>query len=287
MYVSTPQHIIDEESVPGPVAQWMESSDSSQSSDSDSDRSSSSNTTVKRLRRVLAGRRRRKLSSCSKDTADVDAVRSLSLGTGSISPDHTDAVESPHSLGHEGERRLGSIDVAEDGDDEGGEKGRRSRKNSIISALTKKERKRDQKRREKREKRERKKAQRSGETINEGIILSTSTEKKPEENVDEPRHVDFDIAEDTEAAIDSSQKRAFNLRNISSIRPQLPKCLHATGTRSISCQWWTDPTCQVWDPTYEFSPGSTQSDVFRSSRSRHHCPACAHPSCHSRNASRV
>jgi hypothetical protein len=27
MYESTPQHIIDEESAPGPVAAWMESSD--------------------------------------------------------------------------------------------------------------------------------------------------------------------------------------------------------------------------------------------------------------------
>lgn len=243
MYVSTPQHIIDEESVPGPVAQWMESSDGSESSDSDSDRSSSSNTTVKRLRRVLAGRRRRKSSSCSKDTADVDAVRSLSLGTGSISPDHTDAVESPHSLGHEGGQRLGSIDFAEDGDDEGGEKGRRSRKNSIISALTK-ERKRDRKRRERREKRERKKAQRSGETINEGIVLSTSTEKKPEETVDEPRHVDFDIAEDTEPATDSSQKRAFNLRNISSIRPQIPK----TFSQNVFMQPAPDPPAPTGGP---------------------------------------
>ena len=118
MYESTPQHIIDEESAPGPVAAWMESSsdDSSSSSSSDSDGSSGSNTTAKRIRRMMKpGRRRRKSSFGSKETAEVvDATRTPSLGTSSISPLPTDQHEEPTYFGH----RLGAIDVAEDGDDE-------------------------------------------------------------------------------------------------------------------------------------------------------------------------
>ncbi|KAI1850983.1 hypothetical protein JX266_003648 [Neoarthrinium moseri] len=85
MYESTPQHIIDEESTPGPAAAWLDtsSSESSSSSDSDSDGSShSSNTVSKRVRRAIRARRRRKSSVASVDT---DA-KTASLGTGNTSP---------------------------------------------------------------------------------------------------------------------------------------------------------------------------------------------------------
>lgn len=80
MYQSTPQHVIDEESHPGVLADMLGSSTSSSSpsssgeSDSDSDRSSGSNTTAKRIRRVLRGRRRRKSSASSKDTPSVPST---------------------------------------------------------------------------------------------------------------------------------------------------------------------------------------------------------------------
>ncbi|KAI1331423.1 Sodium/calcium exchanger protein-domain-containing protein [Xylariaceae sp. FL0255] len=72
MYESTPQHIIDEESTPGPAAAWLEtsSSDSSSSSDSDSDSSTHSrNTMTRRVKRAIR-RRRRKSSVASIDTDD-------------------------------------------------------------------------------------------------------------------------------------------------------------------------------------------------------------------------
>jgi len=83
MYESTPQHIIDAESTPGPAAAWMDtsSSDSSSSSDSDSDGSShSSNTMTRRVKRAI--RRRRRKSSF----ASADSVETGSVATASTSP---------------------------------------------------------------------------------------------------------------------------------------------------------------------------------------------------------
>ncbi|ERS96812.1 calcium/proton exchanger [Sporothrix schenckii ATCC 58251] len=73
MYESTPQHIIDEESTPGPAAGWLDSSssDDGSSSSSDSDTSGHSRDTMKqRMRRVIRGGRRRKSSVASLDTAE-------------------------------------------------------------------------------------------------------------------------------------------------------------------------------------------------------------------------
>jgi len=226
MYESTPQHIIDEESAPGPVAAWMDSSDSSSdsSSSSDSDASSGSNTTAKRIRRVMrGGRRRRKSSSGSKETSDaVEALRTPSLGTSSISPVHADTLtEEPQMFTSRGASRAATIDfAAEDGDDEKRDEGR-SRRNSILGhALSKKERKKDRKRREKKE---RKQARRNGDdTIKEGAVPASSIEKQPDDP-EAPRRVDFAVAEDLGTTTDSSQKRPFTLRGISAIRPRIPE----------------------------------------------------------------
>lgn len=78
MYQSTPQHVIDEESHPGVLADMLNSSSSSNASstsgDSDSDGSSGSNTTAKRIKRVLRGRKRRKSSASSKDTFSMPST---------------------------------------------------------------------------------------------------------------------------------------------------------------------------------------------------------------------
>lgn len=89
IYESTPQHVIDEESHPGVLADILNSSSSSESSsDDDSDASSGSHTTIKRIRRALRKKRRRKSSSASKDTASVPSlpsfVRTLSSGSQAI-----------------------------------------------------------------------------------------------------------------------------------------------------------------------------------------------------------
>lgn len=86
MYESTPQHIIDEEATPGPVANWLDSSSSDDSSSSSSDSSDSERsreTVSKRVKRVMRGNRRRKSSVVSADTSDLPAgpTRTPSFGT--------------------------------------------------------------------------------------------------------------------------------------------------------------------------------------------------------------
>lgn len=70
MYESTPQHVIDAESVPGPAAHYFESSSSSESdsSSSDSDSSGHSVSTAKKIKRAIKkGKRSRKQSMISAD----------------------------------------------------------------------------------------------------------------------------------------------------------------------------------------------------------------------------
>ncbi|KAB8304210.1 hypothetical protein EYC80_003628 [Monilinia laxa] len=218
MYESTPQHIIDEESAPGPVAAWMDSSsDDSSSSSSDSDSSSGSNTTAKRVKRLIRGGRRRKSSSASKDTVDVEALRTPSFGNSSIN--HT--AEGSGLTGDD--HRTCAIDFAEDGDDE---RPRKSRNGSFTNyVMTRKEHKRELKE-QKKEKKARKRALRHQKNINAGVVPVFNNEKIPEvaQSDAEPRRVDFAIMEDPEAQQDNTQKRPFTLRGITSgIRPQIPK----------------------------------------------------------------
>lgn len=96
MYESTPQHIIDEESTPGPAAAWLDtsSSESSSSSDSDSD-GSSQHTVSKRVKRAIR-RRRRKSSVTSVDSLDGQ-TRTSSFGNSATSPLPDNASKSGES----------------------------------------------------------------------------------------------------------------------------------------------------------------------------------------------
>ncbi|KAF2183203.1 hypothetical protein K469DRAFT_728239 [Zopfia rhizophila CBS 207.26] len=80
MYASTPQHIIDEESHPGVLADILNSSSSSDSSSdsssTDSDSSAGSHTTAKKIKRAFRNRKRRKSSASSKDTPSAPSVMS-------------------------------------------------------------------------------------------------------------------------------------------------------------------------------------------------------------------
>lgn len=211
MYESTPQHIIDEESAPGPVAAWMDtsSSDGDGSSSSDSDGSSGSNTTAKRFGRLMrAGRRRRKSSLGSKDTADLaEAGRTPSFGTGSINPTRSGSVvEEPTSpgFGH----RLGAIDLDSHADDEADRD--HLGKHTDNKRKSKKDRKHKRKRHGKDEE----------EALNEKDSNDTSVQKHPQ-GPNEPRRVDFAVANDIEAQVSESEpKKSFNIRTL---RPAIPK----------------------------------------------------------------
>lgn len=226
MYQSTPQHIIDEESAPGPVAQWMESSDdsSSSSSDSDSDASSGSNTTAKRVKRLMrGGRRRRKSSAGSKETADGD-TRPPSRGTSSISPVHADNLsDEPQMTGIASQRH----DFADDADDEHKVRSRRNSHGSLIFNKKERKREKERKRQEKeikrQEKKDRKRALRDGDTIPEGLVDNSTNEKVDVVDDNTPRRVDFAVVSDTQLQTDDSpQKRARTLRGLN-LRPQIPK----------------------------------------------------------------
>ena len=212
MYESTPQHIIDEEAAhPGPVAEWLDTSDSdtSSSSDSDSDGSSGSNTTAKRFKRVIRGGRRRRKSSAGSKEADVpEKVRTPSIGTTSISPIHADMLtEEPQS---------NALDY---GGEEADDEKKRSRRGSIVShALSKRDKRKARKHREKMEKRERRHRRNGDDTLTEGVVTSGSNEKSLAEDPSAPRRVDFAV-EDAGTITDSSTKRPFTLRGITNFTP--------------------------------------------------------------------
>lgn len=93
MYESTPQHIIEQESVPGPAAQYFESSDSSDSdssSSSDSDSSGHSVSTAKKIKRAIRKGRTRKQSMAS---ADADKPSNLSSSTSPVAESPSETVE--------------------------------------------------------------------------------------------------------------------------------------------------------------------------------------------------
>ncbi|KAL9000185.1 MAG: hypothetical protein Q9169_001087 [Polycauliona sp. 2 TL-2023] len=99
-----PQHVIDEESHPGVLADMLHSSSSSSSSgsssSSDTDGSSRSHTTAKRIKRVLRGRRRRKSSASSKDTPSVPStLRTPSASTFGHAVDHGENTVLNHEHG--------------------------------------------------------------------------------------------------------------------------------------------------------------------------------------------
>lgn len=135
MYESTPQHIIDEEATPGPVANWLNSSSSESSSSSDSDSSDSShsrNTVSRRVKRVMRGNRRRKNSVVSIDTNDGvlhGPTRTPSFGTTDTSGgrDEVPSEESsvrPKAFGSLNPSSLGAGEEAVDDDKPRGRKRR-------------------------------------------------------------------------------------------------------------------------------------------------------------------
>ncbi|KAK4044342.1 Sodium/calcium exchanger protein-domain-containing protein [Parachaetomium inaequale] len=103
IYASTPQHIVERETVPGPAAQYFNpSSSESSSSGSDSEGSSRSSNTARRLRRLV---RKGKMvsrsetsdrgTSAGSDTAVATPVSSSSAGAGSV--DNPDAIAPANS----------------------------------------------------------------------------------------------------------------------------------------------------------------------------------------------
>ncbi|PYH49748.1 putative membrane bound cation transporter [Aspergillus saccharolyticus JOP 1030-1] len=79
LYASTPQQIIDEESHPGVLADFMNSSSDSSSSSDESVDTTTSWSTAKRIKRAMKHRRHRKSSTSSHGTGSPQSFRKKSL----------------------------------------------------------------------------------------------------------------------------------------------------------------------------------------------------------------
>ncbi|KAL5344225.1 hypothetical protein ACLOAV_010794 [Pseudogymnoascus australis] len=200
LYQSTPQHIIDEESAPGPVALWMETSSDDSSSSSSSDDSDDSNGTAAKIKRAIkrGGRRRRKSSVSTANTFDR---ANLSRNT------FYEETGGP-SIHADGDIEDSSIPFRSNS---------RSRHNSISEKQERSSRKerKERKRQKLAEKKERKRAKKA---LREQAEIKEAEAKEPMGDY-EPRRVDFAVA-DTEIQA-PIPKRPF----LKSIRPALPKTL--------------------------------------------------------------
>ncbi|KAJ4237085.1 hypothetical protein NW759_000206 [Fusarium solani] len=201
MYESTPQHIVDAESTPGPAAGWLDSSssdDSSSSSSDSSDSDSSHGTVRKRMKKVLRGGRRRRSSNASADTANTRATRAGSFTTNNTTPG--EEVSEPSASRHR-IPRFPSYEGSEQAVDE------------------EEEPRRSHRRRRHRRHRHRKN-KRHDHDIEKGGDGTQSRNKQPEAGAQnrgegEPRRVDFAVQNEAEPGSSTGDRRPFPLRGIS------------------------------------------------------------------------
>ena len=231
MYESTPQHLIDEESHPGVLADMLGSSSSSSnssSSDTDSDGSSSSRNTTQRIKRALR-RKRRKSNASSKEAPSVPSrVRTPSSQTtrNSIIGDCPDS-ELPVELSPEIVRSFEGVFSGDEADDDG-ERDRLEYANAITSrdfghektAFQSSKDKTRNKRKTRRSKRNRKSKNEDENDLQTAAIIQPIQSNELNRS---PPQVGF-VSEVQEIPDPTTSKRPFNLRNLSSaVKPALPK----------------------------------------------------------------
>ncbi|MCJ1281082.1 hypothetical protein MMC26_000400 [Xylographa opegraphella] len=230
MYESTPQHVIDEESHPGLLAEMLGSSSSSDTSgssrDSDSDGSSGSNTTAKRIKRAFRGRRRRKSSASSKETPSVpSAIHTPSIGA------HNEQLSISSPFGINESHRLGAIASGDEADTDGENDASHTRVQIATPSHRdfEVERASGTKSPESRLKIKGKRKHRKHHKHEEKQPALSEKMEGPQDNGElitpESQRVTFmdEIRVDPE----SSPRRPFNLRGIS-VRPTIPKMLTTT-----------------------------------------------------------
>ena len=232
MYVSTPQHVIDEESHPGLLADMLNSSSSSDSSessnDTDSDGSSGSNTTAKRIRRALRGRRRRKSNASSKETPSSPSARTPSVGTfyEAAFPQNPGEIVGCHTLG--------VIASGDEADTDGEIDGPAPRNQVPLTTYRDFENEKPQSRTKSPEIKPRKKTKRKHRKaihyeekeppISEKAIPVPEAYLEPQTSTVSQR---VTFLQDVQIMPDSSPKRPFNIRGIS-VLPTMPKMLTTT-----------------------------------------------------------
>lgn len=202
MYESTPQHIIDQESVPGPAAHYFDSSSSSESdsSSSDSDSSGHSVSTARRIKRAIKkGKRSRKQSIMS-----TDAEKPASSST-AASP----AVESPAEP-------LGKT-TSEPATSSSQDPVTLQTSDEAAEALAES---RDRKSKRKHKSRHRKDQQLAGSEPAVPLQDVVAASQDMSADASNTKRVDFAVAPDLEAQTGSVRPKPFSLRTL---RPNLAK----------------------------------------------------------------
>ena len=235
MYESTPQHLIDEESHPGILADMLDSSssdDASSSSDSDSDSSANSDSKTNRLKRALR-RHRRKSHSSSKDSASTPSFkRTPSSTTNSTRIHEIPQSESPGQMSPMPSQNMASMFRGnESAVDDELEQPHDGHSNGVASRDFEGEQpnSRHSKRKRKKMKKHLKRKQKSKynrddkdniQEIHAAPLVIGSPSARP---------ATVGFAQDTqEIPTSNPPSRPFNLRNISSVRPALSKGLGST-----------------------------------------------------------
>jgi len=237
IYESTPQHMIDEESHPGVLAEMLNSS-SSDSSDGDTDVSSGSNTTVKRIRKALRKTRRRKSSASSKDMRSVPSAPSVVRTTSSGS--HT--VDTPPLVGASGSLPTCTspeVEAVASGDEADADEEPRNRPNLSLSAFKSRDfeteqnkpapgkvtvEKAQRKHHKRHMKKHNKEAQRTAKETKRtaDAVLASPTQSAPTRS-----ETLFGYPNGMGAPGCSDQKQPFKIRNLS-YRPTIPRALAST-----------------------------------------------------------
>ncbi|PHH70621.1 hypothetical protein CDD82_7013 [Ophiocordyceps australis] len=220
MYESTPQHIVDAESIPGPAAAWLDtsSSDDSSSSSSDSDSSGHSRDTMRRrVKKVLRAGRRRKSSVTSTDTGDTNPMPSASGAAGNTAgntpgnEEVTSEASSPRPRIPRGSSSETMEDAIED-----------EREKPLKSSMRK---------RMHRHRRKGKKHRRYHEKAAHSTIDERSESGAVGRDNGEPRRVDFAVPDDSQvcvpvatedAAVSSTSKRPFPILRGMSVKNLAP-----------------------------------------------------------------
>jgi Ca2+:H+ antiporter len=251
MYESTPQHLIDEESHPGVLAEMLNSSsssdDSSSSSDTDSDGSSGSHTTAKRIKRALR-RKRRKSSVSSRDTPSVPSTLQTTSPRSNIFGNETPGTQSPQQLSLKPSHSFEAIVSGDEADTDRKRRRGRRRSTGINSrdfeterngsteepmGKTKKGRKKCRKSKKSKSKKE------EPETTNTNIVAEKAHSKddaKEKMSTTAVQALQVSFIAEVQEIPDSGVKRPFNLRDLS--RTALPRAL----SPAIFAQPSTGPT---------------------------------------------
>ncbi|MCJ1350025.1 MAG: hypothetical protein MMC33_000006 [Icmadophila ericetorum] len=232
MYESTPQHVIDEESHPGLLADMLgssSSSDTSSSSENDSDGSSGSNTTAKRFRRAFRGRKRRKSSASSKEVSSLpSAVRTPSEGN----VIESFSIQSPRST--LGTHALGAITSGDEADTDGEHEvyefrnrdhatTSRDFENEKASQGVKTPEIKPNKKSKKRHRNTHVRYDRQSDLNNQTSPIDASKLERPVTPASQ--HVSF--VPEAQIVPETMTKKPFNLRGLS-VRPTMPKMLTTT-----------------------------------------------------------